>query len=418
MELRWILILAGLAIFGFLYFSGRQKKYPNAGNRVPEHPVVGDSQGYADQYNNPRPEVDQYAGYQGLPDNAAGNAADPAYPQAPTDVPGQAHTYSDHPAIQHDHYHPGQASSDMQNQYGQVVADPLMESAHPDDPANRVQNGNLAPSESVHAVPSQDRDYSAGVAPAAYPEAGHSGMQMDPNDMQRPADSGWDAQPLNHPQGEYGDQYAGNYPDEGKQGSYGDYQTENVSQSSPATRSTGGLSGLLSQLSGGLLGRQKRSNRQGGGDADALYSSGGIDPFVITLHIVAPDGQIIHGPRLQSLFEQRGYHYGQMNIYHSLNQGSIVFSIAKMVEPGTFEPSNPDSYETPGVTMILQLPAPVAADVAFEVFVSEARELAGALGCTIIDSDFSSLSQQTVQHLRDSVHQFMHKQRLAETVPS
>jgi len=137
-----------------------------------------------------------------------------------------------------------------------------------------------------------------------------------------------------------------------------------------------------------------------------LYSSNGVEPFLITLHVVAPDGQIIHGPRLQALFEQRGYHFGEMNIFHSLNQGNIVFSIAKMVEPGTFDLNDPASFETPGISMILQLPAPVAANVAFEVLISEAEELASVLGCSILDGDFSTLSQ------------FMHRQRLAETVPS
>ena len=414
------------------YFSGRQKKYPGAGNRVPENSASTDVQApeyadnyadpYADPYANPpvdpavNPSVNsvnsgQSSDYQDST-SYTGNPVESDYQQFPAESPTQSHGYSEHPAMQQDHYQAGSLPQDVQQDYGQVVADPLMEVAPMTGDhghSSMTQPGSYDPG-------SYDVNQQA-QAPANYPDTG-SGLQIDPNDMQRPADVGWNSQSA-HPS-QYPQQHSSNYPDDGMQAGYGghdQHQAVNDNQPVSGTRSQGGLTGLLSQLSGGLLGRQKKSGRQGS-DADALYASGGIDPLVITLHVTAPDGQIIHGPRLQTLFEQRGYHYGQMSIYHSLNQGSIVFSIAKMVEPGTFDTNNPDSYETPGVTMILQLPAPVAADVAFEVFISEARELSAALGCTIVDSDFSSLSQQTVQHLRDSVHQFMHKQRLVETVPS
>lgn len=411
MELRWILILAGLAIFGFLYYSGRPKRSANAGSAnsassVPAPEPPGNHPNHPDPYAEPG----HYRDYPAAMDEYEGSAGQSNYPQGSPDMSGQGHAYADHPAMQHDHYHPGPASDETGHEYGQTVADPLMETAALDNPATGAFNPDgYAPEQRTQA-------------PSAYTDA----MQIDPGDMQRPADAGWSNQPPAHSPHQaapgYTDQYESVYPDsmypnDGMNPVSGEPLPPAVEQRTAATKSSGGLTGLLAQLSGGLLGRQKKRGRNDP-NTEALYASGGIDPLVITLHVVAPDGQIIHGPRLQELFEQRGYQYGQMNIYHSLNQGSIVFSIAKMIEPGTFDVNVPASFETPGVTMILQLPAPVAADVAFEVFVSEARELATALGCTIVDSDFSSLSQQTVQHLRDSVHQFMHKQRLAETVTS
>ena len=276
-----------------------------------------------------------------------------------------------------------------------------------------IEAGSSHPGDQPHYA---DQAFDGQHNPAHRSEAA-APFDLDPNDMQRPADAQWS-----------GDSEAASpYPDtHNAPGSLdgnitpANHPGQSAAQA-PASRGSG-FGGFLSQLSGGLIGKSRSGVTPGvtptGPDGQSLYASHGVDPFLITLHIVAPEGQIIHGPRLQALFEQRGYHFGEMNIFHSLNQGSIVFSIAKLIEPGTFDVNDPASFETPGITMILQLPAPIAADVAFEVLISEASELATALGCSILDGDHSTLSRQTIQHLRDNVHQFMHRQRLAETVPS
>ena len=152
-------------------------------------------------------------------------------------------------------------------------------------------------------------------------------------------------------------------------------------------------------------------------EEDASDSSG-FASKIVTLHVVALDDQLFDGALLLDQFEQHGYHFGEMNIFHSMHHGKRVFSIAKMVEPGYFDIDRIESFETPGVSMILQLPGPVAADVAFEVLVSEAMELAKALGGTVLDADHSSLSKQTIQHMREGIYEYMHRQKYLSSVPS
>ncbi|MBX2837459.1 MAG: cell division protein ZipA [Gammaproteobacteria bacterium] len=139
---------------------------------------------------------------------------------------------------------------------------------------------------------------------------------------------------------------------------------------------------------------------------------------IVTLHVVAPDQQVFGGAELYDQFEQRGYHFGDMNIFHSLHQGKTVFSIAKIVEPGYFDIEDIDSFQTPGISLILQLPGPVAADVAFEVLISEAWDLAQGLGGSVLDSDHSTLSNQAVQHMREGIFEYMHRQKYFSGVPS
>ena len=137
---------------------------------------------------------------------------------------------------------------------------------------------------------------------------------------------------------------------------------------------------------------------------------------IVTLHVVAPEGAILPPEALYEMFERRGYHHGDMSIYHSVYEGRTVFSIARMVKPGTFDPDDLSTFETPGLALILQLPGPVAADTAFEVMLSEAFEIAGELGGSVLDANRSTLGRQTEQHLREGIYEYMHRQKYFDSV--
>ena len=183
----------------------------------------------------------------------------------------------------------------------------------------------------------------------------------------------------------------------------------------------GGLGGISSKIEafGSKLNPRRRSNaaasgsRSRAGTAEKEY-----DSKIVTLHVVAPEGQLMNGAHLLEQFEQRGYHFGDMNIFHSMHEGKTVFSIAKLVVPGTFDINDVDSFQTPGISLILQLPGPAPADVAFEVLLSEAHEIADALGGTVLDADRSTLSKQTIQHMREGISEYMHRQKYFSGVPS
>lgn len=396
MELGWILILAGIAILAFLHFSGRSRGNRSMGQAASQSTLQEDT--LLQSSSDTGPNADPYAAPMTNAANAA-NAAAEDYSSAHQGVPHNVQPASQsrqpgvapavHPGVHHDHLNPSDGYDPHTAGYpADYINDPLMSPQDLSHGENPLNHG----------------------AQAQQPVRGsnNDSFDMEPDDMQRPADAHQSGYPNQSP----ANQVAMNDA----------LQTQPPANAEiSATRQASGFSSFLANLSGGILGK-RRVDEAGGFDplaADGgMHPSNGAEPMVITLHVVAPEGQIIHGPRLQSLFEQRGYHYGEMNIFHSLNQGNIVFSVAKIVEPGTFDINNPASFETPGITLILQLPAPVAANVAFDVLVSEASEMARALGCNLLDSGHSTLSRQTIQHLSDSVQQFMHRQRVAESVPS
>lgn len=188
-----------------------------------------------------------------------------------------------------------------------------------------------------------------------------------------------------------------------------------------SSANAGGKSAISSKIEAiGAKLSPKRRERVAASEADS-GSNEKRDSYaskIVTLHVVAPEGELMNGAHLLEQFEQRGYHFGDMNIFHSMHEGKTVFSIAKLVMPGTFDINDIDSFQTPGVSLILQLPGPVPADVAFEVLLSEAHELATAMDGTVLDADRSTLSKQTVQHMREGIYEYMHRQKYFNAVPS
>jgi cell division protein ZipA len=182
----------------------------------------------------------------------------------------------------------------------------------------------------------------------------------------------------------------------------------------------GGLSNISSKIEafGKKLSPKRRARVAASESSNEKRNKSKGDNKIVTLHVAMPEGQLINGGQLLAQFEQRGYHYGDMNIFHSMHDGRTVFSIAKMVMPGTFDINDLDSFQTPGVSLILQLPGPVPADVAFEVLLSEAHDIADAVGANVLDSDRSTLSKQTVQHMREGIYEYMHRQKYFSGVPS
>ncbi len=202
-----------------------------------------------------------------------------------------------------------------------------------------------------------------------------------------------------------------------------DYEFEGLDSAESQAKGHSGFSSFTQKFEafGELLSPRRRKLVAQSEPAD-LDEQAGDDPKyankIVTLHVVAPPDSLLAGDHLLDVFERRGYHYGDMNIFHSMHEGTTVFSVAKMIEPGFFDINDMDSFETPGITMILQLPGPVPADVAFEVLVSEAYEMARELGGAVLDEQHSTLTKQTVQHLREGIYEYMHRQKYFGTVPS
>ena len=128
-------------------------------------------------------------------------------------------------------------------------------------------------------------------------------------------------------------------------------------------------------------------------------------PEVLALYLHPLRSPTLLGPALLRAFNAVGLRFGEMNIYHHFGAGDLrteqpLFSLANMYEPGHFDPSAMDDFETTGLAMFIQFPAPLDGPVAFELFLNTAQRLAEALDADLLSEPDKSLDGATIENMR------------------
>ena len=138
---------------------------------------------------------------------------------------------------------------------------------------------------------------------------------------------------------------------------------------------------------------------------------------LIVLHVTAGQGYVFTGPPLMDALERVGLQHGMHDIFHHMIDAhsgpTPLFSVANMLEPGTFDLRTVDQLETPGVVLFLQLPGPFDGLTAFEKMLETARRLEDQLGGQLLDRQRCDLTGQAVEHLREELREYRRRARLA-----
>ncbi len=144
--------------------------------------------------------------------------------------------------------------------------------------------------------------------------------------------------------------------------------------------------------------------------AEGVVRPPGEDDLILALFVMAPEGAVFPGDALGEALRDAGLQFGDMDIYHWFQQveagpPEAVFSVASMVEPGTLERTGDPDFHTPGLALFLRLPGPAPGGEAFEAMLATGRRLADGLGGELKDERRSTLTQQTIGHIRDRVRE-------------
>src|SRR5262249_11123531 len=122
---------------------------------------------------------------------------------------------------------------------------------------------------------------------------------------------------------------------------------------------------------------------------------------------IASSPQKIEGAKLMEALLAESLQHGKYGIFHRVHSdGSVVFSIASMVEPGTFDLEKMSETLYPGVTMFTQLPGPVPGMHALNELIACARRLQANLGGTLQDERGVPLTVHRIERMRQEVREF------------
>lgn len=135
-----------------------------------------------------------------------------------------------------------------------------------------------------------------------------------------------------------------------------------------------------------------------------------LEQKLVVVYVAAHSGSHFAGPDIVEATRVAGLEYGDMRIFHRYSESGdgrqMVFSVANMVKPGDFDLDNMDGFESPGLTMFLQLPGPDDPLQAVDAMLVCAEKLKQHLNGELRDASRSVLSQQTIGHLREEIQEY------------
>jgi cell division protein ZipA len=141
-----------------------------------------------------------------------------------------------------------------------------------------------------------------------------------------------------------------------------------------------------------------------------------IEPEVLVLSVVMPENKLISGAALLPTLLTLGMKYGDMNIFHrhqdNAGNGKVTFSLANMVNPGTFDLDTMETFTTPGVTLFMTLPNTGSPFEVFEQMLSAAKQITQEFSGQLLDDKRSVMTKQTEQHYIGRVRDFDRKNRI------
>lgn len=130
---------------------------------------------------------------------------------------------------------------------------------------------------------------------------------------------------------------------------------------------------------------------------------------IVVLYVRARAGREISGKRLVEAARMAGLEYGDMDIFHRLDESGhreTIFSMANMVAPGTLDRAHTAEFSTPGVALFMRLPGPLRALDAWDAMLATARRLAEVLEADMLDENHSSLNRQRIQQIREEMREY------------
>lgn len=147
-------------------------------------------------------------------------------------------------------------------------------------------------------------------------------------------------------------------------------------------------------------------------EADRAPSEPAFDGRIIAIRLMGQGSSTIAGEALLLALREAGLRHGKFGIFHRhdpRDDGRILFSVASILEPGSFDLQKIQAERLPGISIFLMIPGPGDCVAAFDDMMSTSRQLVGKLGGELLDEHGSRLSVQRERYLREEVIQYQHK---------
>ncbi|MEP6908088.1 MAG: cell division protein ZipA [Pseudoxanthomonas sp.] len=131
---------------------------------------------------------------------------------------------------------------------------------------------------------------------------------------------------------------------------------------------------------------------------------------IVSLYVAARAGHTLRGEDIVVAAEKTGLTFGHMGVFHRLVENhperGPIFSMANILQPGSFDMANIRELETPAIAFFLTLPAPMTALDAWEKLLPNVQRMAELLDGVVLDDSRNALGRQRIMHIREELRAY------------
>jgi cell division protein ZipA len=136
-------------------------------------------------------------------------------------------------------------------------------------------------------------------------------------------------------------------------------------------------------------------------------------PRLILQIVVMSKGEPFDLEQVRQAAKSTDMRYGAMNIFHRENErGQVLFSLANVLEPGTFPKKADPDFSTPGLVLFTQLPGVQDGMAIYSDMLFTAERLVALLDGELRDEARNPLTRQAIEHTRDQILEHRRKIQL------
>lgn len=133
---------------------------------------------------------------------------------------------------------------------------------------------------------------------------------------------------------------------------------------------------------------------------------------VVTFRIMPQQGESFPAERLVLILRGTGLQHGKYGIFHRMDTADplrIRYSVASLIEPGSFDLTRLKESFYKGVSIFMVLPAVEDGVALFDEMLDTARTIARGINGRLVDESGSVLSVQRERYMRDEVIDFLRR---------
>lgn len=177
-----------------------------------------------------------------------------------------------------------------------------------------------------------------------------------------------------------------------------------ISGAGPAAGDTDSSNGLTDTAHNEASSDESVANSQPEG------STGKLPSDIIVLYLLPKGNQKLNGSQINSSVQAMGLSFGEMNIFHYRPGNRNVFSIANMLEPGSFDVNTIHDLQTTGLSVFMQITGDDPLDDLTEML-QRSYQLAGLLDARLCNHKRQPLTQQDAENYRKQVSDFINEKQ-------